>query len=454
MTGINCIGFTSANIGLGIAARNTVRLLLEQGYPVSIADLLLDNGRSFQDHTFDHLRHRGGGALSHPMNLFHINPPQINALLKNPPSWLALEGRLNVCVPFWEQTVLPLSWAPALEAMDVVLCPSRFIEQAVMASSRAPLPHVRHYPQTAFLPGAIRPDRAKFGLPERGVLFIVSFETGSDCSRKNPWGAIDAFNRAFAPGGDAYLIVKVQNLSAGHEPLLARLRESAAGNDRIIIDDRSLGYDEVLSLYASCDCLVSLHRSEGFGLSPMEAMLLGKPVIATAWSGNMDFMDRDNSCLVDYRLVPVESPVYRELTGGLAMQWADPDPAGAAAWMRQLSENAALRERIGIRARQDMVDRQETCKRMDVFKKLEEMLFRKEHRAAMRKAVGSPPLSPAYDDQSGFFAAISALLKTDETTRALDLYYRERDSFRETPEMMKIDDIMRQVREMKMDLFR
>jgi glycosyltransferase involved in cell wall biosynthesis len=451
MNGINVIGFTSANFGLAVAARNTVQLLLDKGYDVSVADLQLDGGRSSQDHTFDRLMHTGGGALPHAINLFHLNPPHFGALLQSGPSWLVLENRLNVCVPFWEQTVLPASWAAPLSAMDAVLCPSRFIERAVAASCQGPLPHVRHYPQTAFLPADHGPDRAKFGLPEQGVLFVQSFEMGSDCDRKNPWGAIDAFTRAFTQEDDAYLIVKLNNsaAAAGSGPALARLREYSIVNNKIIVFDRNLGYEEVLSLYESCDCLVSLHRSEGLGLGPMEAMLLGKPVLATAWSGNMDFMDDGNSCLVDYTLVPVESPLYRRLAEGKTMQWAEPDLAQAAVWMRRLYKNAALRNNIGAAARESMVRRREECGKSDVFTGLEEMLFRKRYRASMNNASSVPIGSFAADDPSLFFRVIAKLLKENNTAGAFDLYHRNRDCFRETPELLRIDEIMRRIKVIK-----
>lgn len=451
MNGINCIGFLSADFGLGIAARNTVRLLLEKGYDIAIVDLHLSDGRSSRDHSFDHLMHAGDKVLPHAINLFHVNPPRIGALLESHPPWISPENRLNVCVPFWEQTVLPASWIPPLETMDAVLCPSRFVEQAVVASCPGQKPSIRRYPQTVFLPRNHRPDRGKFGLPEQGVLFIHSFEMGSDCDRKNPWAAIEAFNRAFTTEETAYLIVKLNNSSVAvdRESTLSRLHDYASTNNKIIVLDRSLTFDDVLSLYESCDCLVSLHRSEGLGLGPMEAMLLGLPVIATAWSGNMDFMDERNSCLVDYRLVPVESPLYRTLVGGRAIQWADPDLAQAASWMRRLFENAGLRREIGGVAHESMARRQEECKKNDVFKGLDELLYRKRYRASSKNIAGDFTAYAAANDQSAFLSSISKFLKENEMARAFDCYYRFRDSFRETPELLRIDEIMRRIGTLK-----
>jgi len=121
----------------------------------------------------------------------------------------------------------------------------------------------------------------------------------------------------------------------------------------------------VLSLYGSLDVFVSLHRSEGIGLGPMEAMSLGKPVIATAWSGNMSFMDRSNACLVAYDLVPVRGStwVYSERVLGERAVWAEPNVDDAAVWMRMLVERPDVRAAIGRKAAEDMRRYQEEAQR-------------------------------------------------------------------------------------------
>src|SRR5206468_306111 len=139
----------------------------------------------------------------------------------------------------------------------------------------------------------------------------------------------------------------------GRSNLLAELRDEIArlGN-RVTLIESILTYAEVLQLYASCDVFVSLHRAEGFGLGLMEAMALGKPVIATGWSGNMTFMNRVNSCLVGFRLIPVDGSVgpYSRAFLGREVRWADPETDEAAAWMQVLARDATLRASIGQKA--------------------------------------------------------------------------------------------------------
>ena len=128
----------------------------------------------------------------------------------------------------------------------------------------------------------------------------------------------------------------------------------------MVIVDRALSYPEVLSLYASCDVLLSLHRSEGLGLHLIEAMQLGKPVIATNWSGNLDFTTPENSRLIDYKLVPVVSthPSYAPKIIGDGQVWAEPDVEQAARAMRELADDPALRHHLGDRARADTLAQQ------------------------------------------------------------------------------------------------
>ncbi len=206
------------------------------------------------------------------------------------------------------------------------------------------------------LPGEIGANREAFELPANGTLFFTGFDPGSDPERKNPFGAVRAFWRAFGGSRDAYLVVKVNNAvrNGVRHPVADQLKALCRGHGNILVIDRVMSYADALSLLASCDVYVSLHRAEGLGLGLMEAMCLGKPVIATAWSGNMSFMDHANSCLVGYRLIPVNStlPAYRQFNG--KTQWAEPSEERAAAWMRELARDPELRIRIGLNAKRSV----------------------------------------------------------------------------------------------------
>ena len=139
-----------------------------------------------------------------------------------------------------------------------------------------------------------------------------------------------------------------------------RLREAAGDDARIVVMSERLDYDDVMTLYASYDAFVSLHRSEGLGLGPMEAMSVGTPVIATAWSGVMDFMTAENSCLVEYDLVPVDvgsdSP-YGAGSMATREEWAEPRAESAADCMRRIHFEPEWRATLGRQAMSDMASR-------------------------------------------------------------------------------------------------
>jgi len=141
-------------------------------------------------------------------------------------------------------------------------------------------------------------------------VFLTAFEPYSEVARKNPLGTIRAFREVAARNRNVHLVVKLNNAAADWEadPVLRRLAQASAGCDAISFLTDPFSYEQALGLYAAADVTVSLHRAEGIGFLPMQAMALGKPVIATGWSGNMAYLRHAVACLVDYRLVPLDAP--------------------------------------------------------------------------------------------------------------------------------------------------
>jgi glycosyltransferase involved in cell wall biosynthesis len=356
--GINIIGYVSGNLGLGVATRNTIRMLTGLGTPMALTDVDPGGKRRGHDGTYTPLPDDATAEERTPyqVTLFHMNAPGLADQLWLNKSWSALD-RITATVPFWELPKLPESWLPMLDAIDLILAPTHFVEDAVRAS--LPEANVIYYRQTVFVPEDVPADRAKWGIPEDAFAFVSSFDISSDIERKNPEAVIDAFRQAFPDDENVALVLKV-NSSAEARALFADRLEgllaAATADPRIVLIDRVLDYIEVLSLYASSDVLVSLHRSEGLGLSLMEAMSLGKPVVTTGWSGNMDFTTEENSCLVGYDFIPVDSqhPSYSAEIIGEGIMWADPRVDEAAAHMRRLAEDREYAAALGARAKADM----------------------------------------------------------------------------------------------------
>jgi glycosyltransferase involved in cell wall biosynthesis len=383
--GINLAGHLTAPQGLGVAARNTAHVLDARGTPWAGIDVPppAASGERVED-----LVPRLWPVYErapYPVNLLHLNPPEALELLWAEPRWLELDRRVTASVPFWEFPRFPGAWLDGLACMDAVLAPSRFVHDAV-ARALPELP-VFHFTQAVWLPDGVRADRARFGIPSSACAFVTAFDTRSDFARKNPLGALEAFGRAFAdrPAGDGgiRMVLRIQNArgrAAAPGSPEAALRARAARDPRVMIVDGALTRDDVLSLVASCDAYVSLHRAEGLGLGPLEAMALGKPAVATAWSGNLDFMTADDSLLVPAREVPVSGTsigAYRRARMGAGQTWAEPDLDAAARCLRELAGDPGLRSSLGARAAEAALRQAEASRAGLALERLREMSERR-----------------------------------------------------------------------------
>jgi glycosyltransferase involved in cell wall biosynthesis len=278
--------------------------------------------------------------------VLHINAPVLPlALLRLPRS--LIRGRMIVGYWAWELPQASPDWRHGARFVHEIWTPSRFsakaLEPLLPGRVRVVPPAMAVVPP---VPAAL--DRGAFGLPDDAVIVLVSFNLASSYVRKNPLAAIAAFRAAFGERPDRILVMKVGH--PDHAPADFAALAAAAQAPNIRLETRLLPTADHYALMAVSDIVLSLHRSEGFGLVPAEAMLLGRPVIATGWSGNTDFMDQSNSALVGYRLVPVMDPrqVYQ---GGL---WADPDVADAVGQLRRLADDVEVRCRLGHRARESV----------------------------------------------------------------------------------------------------
>jgi glycosyltransferase involved in cell wall biosynthesis len=335
--GIAIVGEMSRASGLGEGARIMAATARELNIPVWTIDLPPPIDRNNEVAV-------SPSVLPPPRVplVLHINAPTLPlALLRLPGS--ITRNRAIVGYWAWEMPEIPPEWRPALACVNQVWVPSRFTAAALEPL----LPgRVKVVPPALGLvpPIPSSASRADFGLPDDAVVVLVSFNLASSLARKNPFAAIAAFRGAFGDRPDRILVLKIGHPE--HAPAdFARLRQMAQAPN-IRIETRVLQPEDRHALTARADIVLSLHRGEGFGLVMAEAMLLGKAVVATGWSGNTDFMDNANSALVPYRLAPArdDRAVYRGL-------WAEPDVAEAATILRALADEPARRQTMGACAR-------------------------------------------------------------------------------------------------------
>lgn len=339
--GVVVAGELSRATGLGEGARRMLDALAGLGIPAWGLDL----GPLLPAHTPDlpspPWPPPAPGPPATAALVLHVNPPLLGLALARLPRPL-LRGRRRVGYFVWELPRAPADWARGIRLVHDVWTPSGFAAAAL--APLGPPPVVVPHPLAACPPAPSALGRAGFGLPETALVVLVSANLASSFARKNPLAAVAAFRAAFGDRPDRLLLLKLGH--ADHAPAdLATIRAATAGMSNVRIETRTLPPADSLALTRAADLVLSLHRSEGAGLVLAEAMLLGVPVIATGWSGNLEFMDATSAALVGYRLVPVDDP--RGVYAGPGAEWAEPDIDEAAAWLRRLGADAAARRRLG-----------------------------------------------------------------------------------------------------------
>ncbi|TAN08197.1 MAG: glycosyltransferase family 1 protein [Rhodanobacteraceae bacterium] len=332
--GTDCVGYPCAEFGLGETVRSWARAFAGAGYPFTVLDAGAGVPGRQQDHSID------AWLESQPRyatGLFFVNPDLIARVLQRWPR----TGAYTIGYWLWELETFPCDWRSALDMVDEVWVPTTFVRRAVMAATSKP---VTLMPMPVAFPVPHGLPRAELGLDQSAFVFLFSFDFHSYPERKNPWAVIEAFRAAFPRNRcDVQLLIKTTNgerVSGAFTQLLA----AAAEDPRILIRNGCLDRASMYALLAAVDAYVSLHRAEGIGLGMAEAMYLGKPVVATGWSGNLDFMSPQEARLVDFQLVPVAPGAYPHADG---QRWAEPNVGQAARFMRELADDRVAAAALG-----------------------------------------------------------------------------------------------------------
>ncbi len=347
--GLNIVGFLTADLGVGESARCMVRAAEAAAISTALVPLKLNCKNRLGDQTY-------AGRLQdtnpYPVNVIHLDPPASHDLDYHHGTAFRA-GKHNVAYFAWELPEFPDAWVPAFDFYDEVWCPSEFTRTALEMKSPLPvlcMPHAISFSRPAENPAALR---ARFGLPADIFLFLSLFDFNSYAERKNPRGAIAAFRASGLAAQGAALVLKVQNAEA-HPAELAALQAAVQDLPGTVLITGTLSRADIYALEAACDCFVSLHRSEGFGLAIAECMYLGKPVISTNWSATAEFVDATNGCPVDFTLVTLDRHHGPYAKGST---WAEPSTAHAASWMKQLAGDRSLAAALGAAARATMETR-------------------------------------------------------------------------------------------------
>lgn len=348
-TGMNVVGFFSADLGIGESARCMARAADAASIPIALVPLRLNCRNRLGDATFSS-RLRDNNP--HGVNVFHIDPPVARDIDHHHGAAFRRD-KYNIGYFAWELPEFPDAWMPALDYFDEIWCPSDFVRESIALKSPFPvltMPHAIGFERPAEDAASIR---ARLRLPKDAFLFLCLFDLNSYVARKNPRAAVEAFRMSGLDGPGTALVIKVQNAEANSGDFAA-LSESVRDLPGTVILSETLSRADVYALESACDCLVSLHRSEGFGLAIAEAMYLGKPVIATGWSAPSEYLNPENGLPVRYTLVELgenHGPYAKGST------WAEPDVAHAAGLMRWVAAHRSEAAALGAAARRTMEGR-------------------------------------------------------------------------------------------------
>ena len=377
VAGINVVGLLRAEFGIGTAARLLLRSVERAGIPYTVTvdeftahrqehPLNFEHDLTVEDESTNQANQRQavrspqptaraitqGKAESfpYPLTVIALNADALRDFALREPE--AVSGKTVVGLWFWEVEEFPQRFWPAFDLVDEVWVASEHVRLSLSKATDKP---VRLVPLGAMNP---TPDRAvlrkrandEFGIGEDRFVVSYIFDYASVAERKNPWGVVEAFCQAFPRAGEPLPdgripVLILKTISSERHPVdVEHLRYAIGKRTDVVIVDSYLSSYVTTCLLARTDCYVSLHRAEGWGLTIAEAMAVGTPVVATGYSGNMDFMDTTCTYVVPGKLVPIPSNTATYAGAG---RWADPDLGIAAKLIRKVSDNAQEAEAIG-----------------------------------------------------------------------------------------------------------
>lgn len=333
---IYVVGALRAPTGLGESARLCLAALTAAGYdarPLDVTAALFQPAAPDLGLLPDAAREPGPGTL-----IVHCSAPLMPfVLLALGHSFLRSKRVIGYWA--WELPEAPAEWGKNIKFVHEIWTTSRFSAAALAPLAKGRPLYVVHHPVAMTGEGAALPKVQR----DRPFTVLTIFNMASSFARKNPVAAIEAFKLAFAGRQDVRMIVKTMRM--GDAPAAAEELRAAARAEGVSLLEDASSHDELMRYYREADVVISLHRSEGFGLVVAEAMLAAVPVVATDWSGTADFLGSDIGFPIPYRLVPARDPQGEYDQPG--SRWAEPDIAAAASALAILERDAALARRLG-----------------------------------------------------------------------------------------------------------
>ena len=352
--GLTIVGYPFQPTGMAEHARSTFRAFQAAGVTPRLLDVA-DANRGFDPDLERDFAPHLVATLGEGVNLFGVNGDEAERVIEKVGE-AAFSRGYNIAYPAWELARYPKAWARVLDRFDEIWAPSTFVREALQAAVSKPV-HCMPLPVDLRLSSFL--GRRHFGIPEEAFVAVFFFDFASYADRKNPGAVLEAFERLAMrrPDADIHCVIKSRGGRDAEEAQTTLEDRLAALGSRAQAIYGDLSDNEIKNLVRVSDVFVSLHRSEGFGRGMAEAMALGRPAIATGYSGNLDFMPPGVGLLVDFELVPVAPGAYPHGDGQV---WADASAEHASRLMEQLLDDPAGARAMGARAKAFMTEHYST----------------------------------------------------------------------------------------------
>lgn len=337
--GLNLSGLSNKTLGLSVTYKMLSSAISQSKIKSKV------NYNNFELHikknAYDNRKHNK--RFSYDYNIFSVNPDILYKFVLNN-SLSSWTKKYNIGFWFWELEKFPISWLYSFKIVDEVWVNTDFVKNSIK----------KYFKNTIKIPFFVNLSsykliniRKDFGLNSSSFIFLFSFDYLSSFHRKNPIAVIESFLMTFKTNQNVKLIIK--SINSLHDRDNHNLLIKYAKNCKnILFYDQDLSDDVMKNLLYSVDCYISLHRSEGLGLGIAESMAMGKPVIATAYSGNLEFMNSENSLLVKYKLIKVRKNQY---FSHINQFWAEPSIKDASKKMELIFSDKKLRDSLSKNAK-------------------------------------------------------------------------------------------------------
>ncbi|WP_395059841.1 glycosyltransferase [Flavobacterium sp.] len=364
--GVNVFGYINGEFGLGEAVRLLIKAMQSVDIPVALINFDIKTNHRHEDKTFENF----STEAPHPINLVLLGPGEASLPLTYFENSELFKNKYNIFYLNWESEFFPQEYVDNISFFDEIWVPAKYCQKVISNVTKIPV-SVIHYPIEIVVPDTIDKEAENF-YDKSSFNFLFIFDYNSTLERKNPLNLIKAFKKAFDKQDKSVSLTIKTSRATRFAKEKSKLLEEIDGFENIKIVEKIFEKDTLHNIIKGCDSYVSLHRSEGFGLTMAEAMFFSKPVIATGYSGNLEFMNNENSFLVNYKTCTVDSKIINYDKNTI---WSDPDFEHMAELMTSVKENSDTIKEIANKGNQTILNEFSTIKiGTEIKTKLESIL--------------------------------------------------------------------------------